>query len=536
MTIPILFGTESGNSEYCAETLADQLKAEGFDSSAVDMLDFEFESLSECKVIFIITSTYGNGEPPENAIDFLEYLQGNDLDLSHLSFAICALGDSSFPKFVQCGIDFENILLQHNAKQIFPRIDCDCDFEIPLQKFTDLSIKFISNFNDITTQSLTDVKTTTVQQNTETQSYTKDTPFPGKILVKEMLSKSGSNKETMHYEIDISGSDISYNAGDCFGFIPVNNDNIISEVLRLLNKSGNEVIKDSNEFLTLYDVLKKSCLQHISVNLLLHVAQKNNYDKLNTLLQNDDLLADYLQNNHILDVLIDFPSDDWNEQEFVTKLRKLQTRLYSVASSSSKEPTTVAFTIETLRYKLNNRETNGVASCWLADSLVVSDIVPIYLVKNSYFHLPTDDSPIIMIGPGTGIAPFRGFLQEIEHRGLQNKTWLFFGHQHENCDYLYGDEINSWIQNGTLDKVSLAWSRDQENKVYVQDKLYQDGKEIWSLIQNGAYIYVCGDGKNMAPAVAETFQRIAEEYGSVPSKSDWFQSMIASKRYRTDVY
>jgi len=538
MSIPILYGTESGNSEYCADMLETALNAEDFQSKAINMEDFEPSDIETETLVFIITSTYGNGDPPDNAIDFLHYLETESLDLSALSFAVCALGDSSFPKFAQCGKDFESALLKQSASLVFNRVDCDCDFELPFESFKESALQYMRKNKETSQESSTERSTrSSVSTSSKSSAYSRDNPFLARLHSKKLLSKTGSNKETMHYEIDISTSEISYEVGDCFGIHPSNSDSDVIQTLQALKKTGSELVYWNNQQTSLFSTLKHCCLQHVGLGFLRYISEANPNPQLVQILAGPEAqLQDYMQTRHVLDVLLENITDNLEEQTLVNTLRKLQPRLYSIASSPTKNPNRVAFTIETVRYQKNNRKIEGVASCWLADRLQNTEEIPLYVMKNASFHFPKDNTPVIMIGPGTGIAPFRAYLEEVEAAGINNSTWLFFGHQHQQYDFLYEEELTRWLQSGVLNKINFAWSRDQAEKIYVQNRIMQNGSEIWKWIEKGARIYVCGDAKNMAPAVAKAFSFLSVAYGRKSDGQRWLQLMIEQGRYRSDVY
>ena len=243
-----------------------------------------------------------------------------------------------------------------------------------------------------------------------------------------------------------------------------------------------------------------------------------------------------MNSNDVIDVLLGNHTTALTAQSLVSALRKIQPRLYSIASSPTANPSRVAFTIETVRYQRNDRSIKGLASCWLADRLSIGDAVPTYVVKNDAFLFPTDGTPVIMVGPGTGIAPFRAYLQEVEAAGLSSDTWLFFGHQHQDKDFLYKEELQAWLSSGVLNRADFAWSRDQEHKVYVQHRIQQRGTELWSWLQRGAIVYVCGDANHMAPDVEKAFAQLAESHGNVADGSAWLAQLKSADRYRADVY
>ena len=538
--IPVLYGTETGNAEYCADILADRLREEGLAAKSVDMEDFEPNGLADERVIIIITSTYGNGDAPSNAEELLGHLQNEDINLGHLNFAVCGLGDTSFSHFAQCGKDFEAALLRCQAKPMFARVDCDAHFEPDFEAFTDTTVAFLAkNKGLLEGEQRAANDDEPIAEAEPNKGWTRDHPFASTVVEKRLLSKPGSNKETMHYEFDLTGSGIEFHVGDCLGVHPTNRSIDIQAVLSALGTDGKEVVVWQQEDMPLEVALERACLQQVTsalVQLVAGLDADHTGAAAQALASGDEAVAAYVDSAHVVDVLEGNPTDGLEPQALLKALRKLQPRLFSVASSPSRAPEQVGFTIETLRYTWRDREVHGVASCWLADRVQVGQTVGVYPVKNQSFHFPYDERPVIMVGPGTGVAPYRGYLDEIEARGAKNPTWLFFGHQHEAHDYLYKEEIERWLAAGVLNRADFAWSRDQKEKVYVQDRLLGRADEVWAWLERGALVYVCGDAIGMAPAVADAFAQIAQTQGGHADGQAWLKSLADQGRYKTDVY
>tara|TARA_B100000579_G_scaffold403552_1_gene387667 strand:+ start:505 stop:2148 length:1644 start_codon:yes stop_codon:yes gene_type:complete len=545
VSIPVLFGTETGNAEYCADLLVTALEEEGFSAELIDMDDFEPSDISTHKLVFIITSTYGNGDPPFNAEAFLRYLQAEEPYLPDLHFAVCGLGDRSFAHFAQCGKDFEKVLVECAATLIFERVDCDDEFEVPFDNFKNTAIKYMQEKgaaliggggNSAGSQDASTGKSSSTKSEA---SFSRDKPFMAPVLVKGLLSKPGSAKETMHYELDISGWEVDFQVGDCFGVHPRNSKKAIESVLKATGFKETELVQWERKERPLGEALGGACLNNIGVDFVRTLASLKGASEgaaAKAVSGGDAALSEYIRNRHVLDALLEQSTEELDAQQLVDGLRKLQPRLYSVASSPIADKRRVGFTVETLRYSWNEREIEGVATCWLADQIEVGDTVPIYLMRNENFHFSKDERPVIMVGPGTGIAPFRAYLQEVEAAGIKNQTWLFFGHQHQDKDFLYEEEIQAWKSSGTLTRADFAWSRDQDEKIYVQDRIKENAEALWDWIEKGAEIYICGDALGMAPGVAEAFKAIARDQGGHEDVEAWLQSMISEKRYKADVY
>ncbi len=538
--IPVLYGTETGNAEYCADILADRMREEGFTAKSIDMEDFDPASLASERMIIVITSTYGNGDAPSNAEELLEHLQTEALNLSHLRFAVCGLGDTSFSHFAQCGKDFEKALLRCQAKPMFDRVDCDAHFEPEFEAFTETMVSFLnSNKGLLDGESAANETPLAASEGGEGKGWSRERPFASTVVEKRLLSKAGSGKETMHYEFDLSGSGIEFHVGDCLGVHPVNRQVDIAAVVQALGAQGTESVVWQQMECTLTEALERACLQQVTGACVTYLAGLDGAQTgpaAQALSQGEEAIAKYVESVHVVDALNGNPTSGLELSALLKVLRKLQPRLFSVASSPTRAPEQVGFTIETLRYQWHDREVHGVASCWLADRIDVGQRVGVYPVKNQSFHFPYDERPVIMLGPGTGIAPFRGYLDELEATGSKNPTWLFFGHQHQAYDYLYREEIERWLESGVLDRADFAWSRDQDHKVYVQDRLLDRASDVWSWIERGAVVYVCGDAMGMAPAVADAFAQIAQTQGGQADGSAWLNALIDEGRYKTDVY
>ncbi|MAA77827.1 MAG: hypothetical protein CL916_01095 [Deltaproteobacteria bacterium] len=539
--IPVLYGTETGTAEECSFSLAKAITSYGIPAKAIDLYDFTCEDLSTLPLVFIISSTHGNGDPPENAIDLMDHLDMDEPDLKNVLYGVCGLGDSTYPYFAQCGKDFDSHMEKNGATRIVPRIDCDVNFEVPFAQFKTSVLKYLKE-NDENVRAILNIAPSAstetaapppTKEKEPEKTFSRDNPAAGTMLVKKILSKPGSNKETMHYEIDLSNTEISYVSGDCIGVYPQNNIEEVQAILNQIQCTGQENVSWQGETVPLKEVLrKKACLQHVSVDFLQFLSQSNH--AIQTLLNGESKsLEQYLASHHMLDVLkqvsISIPAEN-----FASMLQRIKPRLYSIASSPNKYPKSVHFCIETIRYQRHDRSVEGVASTWFADRIDDRSPIPVYLHSNPRFRLPKEPAPVIMIGPGTGIAPFIAFLQEKEMLMFGGETWLFFGHQHEQKDYLYKEEIEKAMGNGTLNRLDLAWSRDQEEKVYVQHKIWERRKEIWDWYQRGAYFYVCGDASRMAVDVHKTLQKIAEANGE--NGAMWINGLESSNRYQRDVY
>ncbi|MED5372161.1 MAG: sulfite reductase flavoprotein subunit alpha [Myxococcota bacterium] len=528
MAVTLLFGTETGNAEDCAETLGEAIEEMGIEIQVVDMEDYEPENLVKEQLLVIVTSTYGNGDPPANAEDLLDHLRDQRPGLPGTPFAVCALGDRTYARFCQCGKDFDAILEELGGQRQIERVDCDADFEPFFDEFREKLLEHISQ-----NKSRYDGPpgTPPVQPKAH-EGFSARRPFNARLLERTCLNPDSPHGKTWHYRLDLSGSGMQWHPGDSFGVLPQNDPQEVQEILQAARLQGGTPVTWKGHELPLAQVLgEKACLQRISADMLrrLGTVQGPARDAIH-----GGTEAQFTSSHHIIDALRDHPLIEWGAQELVDMLRQLAPRLYSVASSAKAQPDSVDFCVATTRFEMNGRKVKGVATCWMEERLQPGDNVPLYVVENRAFRLPDPSVPIIMVGPGTGIAPFRGFLQD--RIGSGGKSWLFFGHRNQGSDFLYQDELQGWLQDGTLTKLSCAWSRDQAHKVYVQDKMEEAGAELWSWIHTGATVFVCGDAGSMAPAVEDTLARIAQTHGGHSDGKAFLAQLEAQGRYLKDVY
>ena len=382
-------------------------------------------------------------------------------------------------------------------------------------------------------------------------AYSKTNPFPARIVENRLLNQPGSSKETRHFVVDISGSDLSYTVGDSLGVFARNRPVEVAEILEAIHASGDELVSPAmlklEHPVTLREALSSglalaSPTPKLVSTLLEKAKDAGEKAKLEDLVKpaNKEVLRAWLEARAYIDVLQEFPSARLSPQELVDLMRKLMPRLYSIASSPKVSPRGIHLTVAIVRYETNHRQRVGVCSTFMADRAEVgSTPVPVF-VSNSHFGLPEDhaDRDVIMVGPGTGIAPFRAFVQERDAIGANGRNWVFFGDQHAATDYLYEEEWNAFLAKGSVTKLDLAWSRDQEQKIYVQDKMRENAAELWSWLQNGALFYVCGDAKRMAKDVDQALTDIVAEQGgmSVEAAVEWVKQLKKDKRYQRDVY
>ena len=536
--VTILYGSQTGNAQGLAKKASKTLEGKGFQVTVSSMNDFKPNNLKKIKNLLILISTHGEGDPPDNALTFHEFIQGKRAPkLDELNFSVLSLGDSSYEFFCQTGKEFDARLEELGGTRLYPRFDCDLDYDEPAAEWLEGVISSLGEAKG-GIPALTQAAATQTIEST----YSRTNPFKAEVLENINLNGRGSSKETRHLELSLEGSGLSFQPGDSLGIYPENDPLLVDLFLEELkwdpkervtiNKQGEvRVLKDA--LISYYEIttLSKPLLEKIS-NLTTN-------DELKELINNGEKLKSYLEGRDLLDVVRDFGPWNGSPQEFVSLLRKIPGRLYSIASSLTANPDEVHLTIGAVRYHAHGRDRKGVCSIFAADHLQPGDSVPIYIQHNENFKLPANpEIPIIMVGPGTGVAPFRSFMQEREEIGGEGKSWMFFGDQHFVTDFLYQTEWQKWLQNGVLTKMDVAFSRDTNEKVYVQHRMLEQSKELFAWLESGAHLYICGDEKHMAHDVHQTLIQIIETEGSM-SREDaeaYLTDMQQQKRYQRDVY
>ncbi|HEY8037188.1 MAG TPA: assimilatory sulfite reductase (NADPH) flavoprotein subunit [Methylobacter sp.] len=533
--ITILVGSQTGNSEALAEQMHRLAAGRGLKTIVKKMGDYKFQQLKAEKHLLVIVSTYGEGEPPDNARELVEHLFSKRApSLQQMQFAVLGLGDSSYEFFCKTGVDFDHRLEELGATRIHPRVDCDVDYESSAEAWMHAVLNELS----IRLETKSQATGLSIPSLTSPSAYSRTHPFPALLLENIVLNGRGSLKETHHLELSLEGSGLTYEPGDVLGVYPTNAPDVIDALLQMLHFNGTEWITLDDEDGFLYNLLFSYYeITTITRPVMQKYALLANNRKLDQLLHDKHKLNDYLHGREIIDLVADFPSDHVSPQAFVNCLRKLPPRLYSIASSLKQHPDEVHITVAAVRYQSHDRDRKGVGSTFLAERIGEDATIPVYIDRNNNFKLPADPAtPIIMIGPGTGIAPFRAFVEEHEAVGASGKNWLFFGDQHFETDFLYQAEWLRYLKSGVLTRMNVAFSRDQEQKIYVQHLMAEHGKELYVWLQDGAHIYVCGDGKRMAHDVhAALLNIVAAEIGA-DNAEEYVANLQKARRYQRDVY
>ncbi len=539
--LTVLFGTESGNAESLADQTVKAAAKAGFRANAISMGDIEPAKLKGVKNLLVIISTWGEGDPPENAIDFhKEFMSKQAPRLEGTRYSVLGLGDTSYEHFCKMSIDFDTRLEALGAQRIYDRKDCDVDFDEDYATWQKGVLSALSELTETVDSSHTD--SAQLAPVATSVKYSRKNPFPSKLNKRILLNGRGSAKETIHLEFDLEGSGLDYQVGDALAVLPENASDVVDYVLQATKLNGDDVVSLKAGDCKLHDALtKKLEITTITLPVLKRYNEFAQNPDLDALIQPDNkqTFNDYAFGRELIDILTDFPAKELTANNLANILRKLPPRLYSIASSIKAHPGEVHLTVGVVRYKTNGRERKGVCSSYLADLISEGDPAKVFVSPNKHFKLPSDpDAPLIMVGPGTGIAPFRAFIEERQAIGANGKNWLFFGDQHYLTDFLYQTEWQDYLNDGTLNKLDLAFSRDQANKVYVQDRMRKNSVELYNWLQEGATFCVCGDASRMAHDVDQALHDIVAKEGcmSAAAAAEYVKKLKSEKRYLRDVY
>lgn len=529
--LTILFGSQTGTAEALAKQAAKEAGKRGFAASILDMAQTDATKLTAERNVLIVTSTYGDGEPPDNAKALHTALRADGApSLSNLRFSVCSLGDTNYTLFCQCGKDFDATLEKLGATRVTPRTDCDLDYEEPFTKWLDATLTALAPSSPAAPQR------ETANAKSEIESgFCRANPFPAPVLAVRNLNGAGSAKEVNHIEFSLEKSGLVYSVGDALGVVPQNCPALVADVLAALGCDGEEAVPTPGGELPLrraltecYDLGKPApeLLSLVGATLVATespgVATK----------------VAPTTPHHVIDALAAAPAKP-TPADFVRTLKKIQPRLYSISSSPQAHPGQVHLTVGAVRYDKDGRPRKGACSAFLAERALAAGKVGVFVHSNNAFRPPANgDTPMIMVGPGTGIAPFRAFLEERRATGAKGKNWLFFGDQRAATDFLYADELRALQAAGVLTRLDLAFSRDQPEKIYVQLRMLENATELYAWLEAGAHFYVCGDATRMAKDVDAALHRVVEQAGgkSPADAAAYVQALKAAKRYARDVY
>ena len=540
----ILYGSESGNSESIAAEAKKLAGKAGIKASLIDMADSHPSELARETNVMVIVSTWGEGDPPERAASYYDKFFKDDVpNLDGLNFAVLGLGDSSYEQFCQMGKDFDRRLEELGGTRVVERVDCDVDYEETANQWIQNALEVFGKQQTVDAREVIYEVSEEAPAPAPVEVYGKKNPFPARLLERVVLNGTGSEKETLHLELSLEGSGMTYEPGDSLAVLPVNCAEVVSDIIKEAGlRNEQPVTNKKGESVDLFSYIMKECDATVLSKVFI---QKYNElspnDALAELLdpENKGKLQEFIWGREILDLLIDYPIKNLSAENLIGLLRRLPPRLYSIASSLDACPDEVHLTVAAVRYYTHRRHRKGVCSTFLADRIDVGGEIPVYVQPNKHFKLPeSGDTPIIMVGPGTGVAPFRSFMQQRQANGDQGKNWLFFGDQRFSYDFLYQLDWQDFFKDGILTRIDTAFSRDTPEKVYVQHRMLEKGRDLYQWLEEGANFYVCGDASKMAVDVHEALKTILKNEGSMSDDNAeaYLETLKKEKRYQRDVY
>lgn len=549
--ITILYGSETGNARALARLAHERARERGLEARLVDMADYKPRELKEEKLLLVITSTHGEGDPPDRAAAFYEFLHGRKAPrLEKTRFAVLGLGDSTYAHFCKTGIDIDLRLADLGADRLHACGTLDVDFEDAGEAWIEAAldgaaahVQSPSGPDSSRDAALATALAGLVGRDAgPVAAYDRKNPFAATILDSLGLNGRGSDKATRHIELSLEGSEIRYRPGDSLGILPQNDPQLVAELIEHLGLDAETMVQTPRG-----EVSLNAALQHdyeittLTPGFVARYGELAGAKELQSLaaVEARDALRTLMATRQIIDLIADYPAPGIGAADLLGALRRLQPRLYSIASSLDANPGEVHLTVGLVEWLCRERPRHGVATGWLTHRCALDDTVPVYVETNDGFRLPSDPSiPVIMIGAGTGIAPYRAFLQDREINGVTGRSWLFFGDRRFRTDFLYQTEWLSYLKDGVLSRMDVAFSRDQAHKVYVQDRLREHGRDLYGWLEEGAHVYVCGDAKAMAPDVHKALTAIIGEARSKGREDAelYMQKLQQDRRYLRDVY
>lgn len=536
-TLTILYGSQTGNAKHEALAFNEHVSKQGLKSQAISMADYKPRKIKDETHLVVFVSTHGEGDAPDDAVELHEFLASKKAPkLDKLNYAVVGLGDTSYEFFCQTGKDFDSMLSRLGAKPIVERLDCDVDYAEEIASWAAKATqKLISSLKPISIQSpqphLKVVPSTT--------QYNKQNPFTATLLTNQKITGRDSVKDIRHIEISLEESGLSYQVGDALGVYFLNDDSVIDRILQATANKADTEVTIKQEKLSLANALKERLELTLSYPGFLKAYQANTNDPdLKSILDDKSQVRGFLEDRQIVDIIEQFPNKI-DAQALVDAMRPITPRLYSIASSQNEVEDEVHLTVAHVDYEAFGFRHQGGASGFLSTRLEENGEVKVFVESNDNFRLPSNPNiPIIMVGPGTGVAPFRAFMQEREASESEGKNWLFFGNPSFTQDFLYQVEWQAYLKSGLLTKIDLAFSRDQADKIYVQHRLLEQGQEVFAWLEEGAHFYVCGDAMKMAKDVENALLQIIEKFGnkSESEAKQYLVDMRKAKRYQKDVY
>jgi sulfite reductase (NADPH) flavoprotein alpha-component len=540
--LTILYGSQTGNSKKVAQQTAEKAKQRGVAVTVQDVNDYATRSLKTEQQLLLVVSTQGEGDPPVAAEELHQFLLSNRAPkLPELRYSVLALGDKSYVQFCQTGREFDERLAELGAQRLLERVECDVDYHEAAQGWADRVLEVIAaEANAGSPASNSHVAATETLVTPEREAYSHRNPFEATVLEKIQLNGRGSSKETYHIELSLAESGLHYEPGDALSVVPRNGEALVAEVLQTARLTGSETIQLSGAEFELGTALTQKLELSVLTRDVLerYAAAAPQHKKLADIVTDIPQLQQYVHGRDVADLLHEFPAE-LSAEQLVTVLRPLPARAYSIASSLLVHPDEVHLTVGAVRYATHGRTKHGVCSSHLADRLELDHTARVFVERNEYFKLPQDAATdIIMVGAGTGVAPFRAFVEERVELGAEGRNWLFFGNPNFTTDFLYQSEWLQHLKRGTLRHLDVAFSRDQAEKIYVQHRLLEKSRDVYGWLENGAHFYVCGDKARLGSAIQEALKQVVQrEAGcSVEEAADYLRVLKKQRRYLEDVY
>ncbi|WP_224367589.1 assimilatory sulfite reductase (NADPH) flavoprotein subunit [Hyalangium versicolor] len=536
--LTIVYGTQTGNSRLLAERLKHQAEASGLSVRYFRAGEYPQRELQKERLLYVVISTQGDGDPPDDARGFVEFILGKRAPrLEQLRFSVLGLGDTSYPKYCEISRKLDARLAELGATRLLDRADCDVDFEPVAKGWLDQAVGRASETLEVRAAAVV----TPLRTAAPAPRFGREAPYAAEILANQRITGRGALKDVRHVEVSLGDSGLSYEPGDSLGVWPRNPPELVAEFLSVLSLKGDTAVSRDGRSLPLQQWLGEELeLTKLSRPFLERHAALASSAELQRMLtpEGAEAFRALLKSHQVIDLLRSWTAP-WTAEELVRTLRKLTPRMYSIASSQKRVGAETHLTVAVVDYVAFGTRHYGAASTYLATRTDAENRVPVFIESNDRFRLPTDASrDIIMIGPGTGVAPFRAFVQERAEVGGRGRNWLFFGEQHFRSQFLYQTEWQEALKKGELHRISLAFSRDQAEKIYVQQRLREAGKDVYEWLQGGAHLYVCGEAQRMAPDVHEALIDIISTHGS-RSREDaaaWLDTLREEQRYQRDVY
>lgn len=537
-SLTILYGSQTGNAKGVAEEYKAKLDELGVPAKIHNMADYKAKQLKNESHVVIVVSTHGEGEAPDDAAEFHGFVGGKKAPkLPNLKYSVLGLGDSSYEFFCQTAKDFDQGLAKLGATSIVDRVDCDVDYDAAATAWADSVTAKVKD--DLDSGAAAPAGTGSAAINTGATQYSKKSPYTASLIESQKITGRDSVKDIRHIEISLEDSGIQYQAGDALGVWFTNDTQLVDELLGALEIQADTQVDWSGDSYAIKDLLvEKLELTQSYPTFAKGYAEYANSAELTALLEDKAALREFLAVRQIIDLVRQYPAKI-TAQQFVDSLRGLTPRLYSIASSQAEVEEEVHLTVALVEFDAHGETHQGGASSFLSTRLNEGGEVKVFVEKNDNFRLPADgNTPVIMIGPGTGIAPFRAFMQQREADESEGKNWLFFGNPNYTQDFLYQTEWQRFVKEGVVDKVTLAFSRDQEQKIYVQHRMLEQGAELYKWLEEGAHLYVCGDANYMAKDVQDALVKIAIEHGGKTEEQaeQYINDLRRAKRYQKDVY